>query len=296
MIKLMRKPKNSTREQVAVSYMDSLSNWGRWGAKDELGTINLITNKKSAEAGALIKSGTLLSCARPIETSTRPDMAHGALRYMIDDGEGRDNILANKIHMRRGALEFIGMVFHGDAITHIDAPSHYFWKGKMYNDRPADTVSSRGGVGASDAEILNKGVFTRGILLDCGKSIGAVSVDDLIAAEKKAGVRASSGDALLIRGGKPLAFETTKWLYEREVAVIGSDTSNDYKHDEFAAMDSPFHTICLAAMGLWILDNCDLENLAKTCEKQNRREFAFFIAPLRLKNVTGSPVNPIAIF
>ena len=29
----------------AVSYLDSLSNWGRWGADDEFGTLNLITDE-----------------------------------------------------------------------------------------------------------------------------------------------------------------------------------------------------------------------------------------------------------
>jgi len=283
-------------EKEVVGYMKSLSNRGRWGNGDELGSINFITPEKIKKASGLVSEGRTISCARPISTSTRPDMNKEAMRYMIDDGEGRENVAPDKIHKRRGALEFIGMVFHGGSITHIDAPSHYFWRGKMYNGRPADTVSSRGGAGASDAEVLKNGIFTRGILLDCSKSTGAVSISDLQKAEKKSQIKVSTGDVLLVRGGKPLAVETAEWLYEREVAVIGSDTANDYKHDEFKNIDSPFHTVCLAAMGLWILDNCDLEELAKVCRKKKRWEFAVFISLLRLKHVTGSPVNPIAIF
>jgi kynurenine formamidase len=49
-------------------------------------------------------------------------------------------------------------------------------------------------------------------------------------------------------------------------------------------------------MGMWIIDGCDLEALARTCRELGRWEFMFFAAPLRLKNSTGSPMNPVAIF
>jgi kynurenine formamidase len=47
---------------------------------------------------------------------------------------------------------------------------------------------------------------------------------------------------------------------------------------------------------MWILDNFELEALAETCQELGRWSFMLVIAPLRLKNTTGSPVNPIAIF
>ena len=34
--------------------MRTLSNWGRWGKDDELGTINLITPEKRAAAARLV--------------------------------------------------------------------------------------------------------------------------------------------------------------------------------------------------------------------------------------------------
>src|SRR5438874_918639 len=38
-----------------------LSNWGRWGDKDEVGTLNLITPKKRLQAAACVRSGTIHS-------------------------------------------------------------------------------------------------------------------------------------------------------------------------------------------------------------------------------------------
>ena len=49
-------------------------------------------------------------------------------------------------------------------------------------------------------------------------------------------------------------------------------------------------------MGLWLIDNGNLEDLARACAERNRWEFLLTVAPLRLKGVTGSPVNPIAVF
>ena len=45
------------------------------------------------------------------------------MRFMVDSGEGRDTVSPERALQRRGAAEFIGMVFHGYTITHVDAPS-----------------------------------------------------------------------------------------------------------------------------------------------------------------------------
>ena len=49
-------------------------------------------------------------------------------------------------------------------------------------------------------------------------------------------------------------------------------------------------------MGLWLIDNMNLEDVARVAGERKRWEFLLTVAPLRLKNVTGSPVNPIAVF
>ena len=64
----------------------------------------------------------------------------------------------------------------------------------------------------------------------------------------------------------------------------------------YSALASPIHQVDIVAMGLWILDNPDLEQLSQSCRERNRWEFLLSIGPLPLHNTTGSPVNPIAIF
>lgn len=297
-------------EKEVLNYLDSLSNWGRWGKEDELGTVNFINPEKVKKSLALVRDGVSVTCARPIESSPEPDLKTQALRKEIDTGEGR-----------RAGLEYIGMIFHGKSITHIDSPAHYFWKGKMYNDRPANLVSPREGAQANDVEVLRNGVVTRGVLLDVAAAKNKkwldpeeeVTVADLEVAEKASGIQVESGDVLLVRTGNYKRFLETKevleipqepglgaaampWLHRKEVSIIGSDTANSHKSNEYQNISNPFHVVSLVSMGLWILDNCNLEDLAAVCQEKNRWEFLISINPLRLKNVTGSPVNPVAVF
>jgi hypothetical protein len=49
-------------------------------------------------------------------------------------------------------------------------------------------------------------------------------------------------------------------------------------------------------LGLWLIDNMNLEDIAHACADRSRWEFLLTLAPLRLRNVTGSPLNPVALF
>jgi hypothetical protein len=77
---------------------------------------------------------------------------------------------------------------------------------------------------------------------------------------------------------------------------MGSDTGNDVSPAQYPKVPQPIHQVGITAMGLWILDNADLEALAEACASRRRYEFMVSIGPLPLHNTTGSPVNPIAVF
>ena len=83
---------------------------------------------------------------------------------------------------------------------------------------------------------------------------------------------------------------------ERGIAVLGTDTGNDIIPAPYPNVIQPIHQVGIVAMGLWILDNANLEDLAVECALRNRWEFMLSMGPLKLTNTTGSPVNPIAIF
>ena len=308
-------------EGQVLEWMKSLSNQGRWGADDQSGCLNLISPAKRKQAAALVQDGVTVSCARPIVTDITPDITFQVQRYMVDSGEGRDTDPPERRQTRRGAAEFIGMVFHGGTITHIDALSHYSWEGVMYNGRPASLVTSREGAQSHSIEAASDGIVTRGVLLDITRVRGVdwlasddpVMPQDLEAAERLEGVRVEEGDILLVRTGnyrkrlelgpvpgtEPMTacqVACVPWFRERGVAMLGTDTSNDIRPGQYATVLSPLHTLCLVTLGLWLIDNANLEELAAACQQRGRYEFLLALGPLRLASVTGSPVNPIAVF
>src|SRR5216684_3862809 len=262
-----------------VKMLSSLSNWGRWGKDDELGTINLITPAKRKQAAALVRDGVPVSCARPIVTNDiSVDTAFQPLRLMVDSGEGRDHDSRERLLARRGASEFIGMVFHGYTITHVDTPAHYFWQGKIYNGRSCNLITSREGAQVESVDLLHDGVVSRGVLLDVAAVRGrwlesgeGVMPEDLEAAEAAAGVRVEPGDILLIRtgyygrrlkqgprsplkDGSPAAHVAcAPWFRARGVAMLGTDTHNDVSPTTHPAVGHPLHIACLVAMGLWLI-------------------------------------------
>ena len=308
-------------EATVLEWMASLSNWGRWGGEDQLGCLNLISQAKRRQAAALVQDGITVSCARPIVTDITPDITYQVQRYMVDSGEGRETDPIERRRTRAGAAEFIGMVFHGQTITHIDALSHYSWRGQLYNGKPVSLITSREGAQTHSIEAASDGIVTRGVLLDITRVKDvpwltpgyAVMPQDLEAAEKLQGVRVEEGDILFVRTGYyrqrleegpvPNSVPMTAcqvacvpWFKERGIAMLGTDTSNDVRPSYYTEMRLPLHTLCLVSLGLWLIDNANLEQLAETCLQHNRYEFLLSLGPLRLRNVTGSPVNPIAVF
>jgi len=95
-------------EAQVREYLKTLSNWGRWGSEDELGTINLITPAKRQAAARLVTQGESVTCARPITTDITPETTVQPMRFMVDSGEGRDTVSPERALQRRGAAEFIG--------------------------------------------------------------------------------------------------------------------------------------------------------------------------------------------
>ena len=233
-------------EADVLKMLDSLSNWNRWGADDQLGTLNFITPDKRKRAAALVQEGVSVSCSRPISTEITADTGFQPMRFMVDSGEGRDTASRDRILERRGAAEFIGMVFHGYTITHIDTPAHYFWDGRMYNGRSCNLITSREGAQVEAVDLLRDGVVSRGVLLDVAAVKGrwleageGVMPEDLEAAEKAQGVRVEPGDILLVRtgyygrrraegarnpgkdGSPAVHVASLPWIRERSVAMLG---------------------------------------------------------------------------
>ena len=218
------------------------------------------------------------------------------------------------------AKDFVGVDYHNDGHTHVDALCHVAYDGSLYNGRPQSSVSA-GGASVHSIEVLNNGLAGRGVLLDIPRLRGVrwlepgehVSRDELEAAEAEQGVTVRDGDILLVRTGHARRLDelgpwdtpaakaglhptAVPFLAERRVAALGSDGNSDTAPSSTEGVSFPIHVLTLNAMGLHLLDYLQFEDLRAVCERDGRWEFLFVAAPLRMAGGTGSPLNPIAIF
>jgi hypothetical protein len=80
------------------------------------------------------------------------------------------------------------------------------------------------------------------------------------------------------------------------VALIAADASQDVSPSGYEVVDIPIHQVGIVAMGLWMIDSANFEELAQHCRETGRWEFLFTLAPIRFPGVTGSPLTPLAVF
>src|ERR1700722_14348634 len=125
-----RYPRNLTKADID-RWMTELSNWGRWGKDDQAGTINLITPEKRKQAAALVKDGVSVSMSAnadiEIEGAAPQQAPHSWQHVMKSTGVGRQDCFV---------LDTYSMSYHNSISTHLDALSHFFYAGKMYNGFP----------------------------------------------------------------------------------------------------------------------------------------------------------------
>lgn len=307
-----------------LGYREQLSNWGRWGEDDELGTLNFITAERRREAAMQVRDGRSVSLSVPVATVAGHRNPTPAQHYVM--------------HAPRGSRDFIGLIFHGFTNTHIDGLCHVFGSGGvMYNGRPASAVSSAGAA-AGSIDHWREGIFTRGVLYDIPRLRGQdfVGADepvhgwDLQDAAAAQGIEPRPGDAALVRSGKepflqahpeisllgqPATYQANgevvktpgvhasalEFLYETDAALLGWDFLDAAQQGYPSTIESdpkatPLHQIAIPYMGLALLDNMQLEDLAATCAELGRWEFLFVVSPLVVTGGTGSPVNPLALF
>jgi len=295
---------------------DELKTWGRWSDSRILGTLNHLAARQTTAAAGLVRSGRTVTLSLPINTEIGPDNPRPAVHSM-----SRNHPPAAAPGMVGFATDFLGIDFHGNCHSHIDALCHVSYRGELYDGVPATSV---GPAGASVQTIddLRHGLVGRGVMLDIPRLRGtawlepgeAVTGDELEAAERDQDVRLEPGDIFVFRTGEHRRrLERGPWdmgkigraglhptalrlLAEREVAVFAPDGDGEVLPSPVDGVAAPIHCLQVVAMGMATMDSLQLEDLAAVCEDEGRWEFLFLAAPLRILAGTGSPLNPIAVF
>jgi kynurenine formamidase len=290
-------------------YGAGMTNWGRWGEADEQGAANLLGTETVLSAVAEVRTGEVLRLAAPIVGGRgfglvgRPDPVH----LMIRDGGD----YAAGLPERGGfgfADDMLTVPTHG--VTHLDALSHVWREGLMYNGVPAGNVTSRGARKLGIEKIPP--IVTRGVFVDAARpgtrtAAEPVHLGELRSLLDDAEVELRAGDALLVRTGwlaaahagradasawGGLHFDCGAWLAQQDVALVGADNPGV---EAFPSGDPdcqvPMHLELIRGHGILLGELLDLEPLAAA----GRATFLFAVAPLPLVGGVGSPAVPLAI-
>ena len=294
-----------------------VNNWGRWGADDEIGTLNLITDEVVREAAATVRTGRRIPLALPLQQD-------GVQTGMIP---GRVNPLHAMVQINQELFGPGSVACSDDAVTmglqaatHWDALPHVSHSSRLYNGRPAGTVTAHGGAAFSGID-KPRPLVSRGVLLDVARALGRdrlpgghpVTPEELDAAEELAGVRVRPGDIVLIRTGQiqtylagdkhayaypspGLSVRTPEWFHARDVAAVANDTLTfEIFPPEIEDLWLAVHALHLVEMGMLQGQNWNLEELSTACGETGRYAFLLSATPEPFIGGTGSPVAPVAI-
>lgn len=286
----------------------------RWGAGDQLGAANLMTNERIKAAADLVTKGKVYSLGMVIGPDT-PAFPPRSLSLTVlqpgqngNSGLGENNFTYNDDIF----MGWLGIGSQIDGLGHAGV-DHVYYGGRSYDDfAPASGLTELG---------LDKlpGLVGRGVLLDMAAYYGtemveegvAYTEEDIKAAAEAQGVEIREGDVVLFNANwmdllegenadpkrfgaaEPgLGVSGAEYLAEIGVMAVGADTWGmevvpaETEGDAFRV-----HQILQPEHGIYILENMDTRELAE----DKAYEFLFVLGQARLEGAVQMIINPIAI-
>jgi kynurenine formamidase len=297
-----------------------LSNWGRWGDDDEIGTMNFVTQEKRVASMAAVRSGKTFDLGMPFDQNG-PFQDASLLAHRINP---RHLMVMNPWDSLSGDGSFFAddMIIMGlQSATQWDGLCHVGYDGYFYNNVPIKSFTTAAGATKNDFPKVNDRLVSRAVLLDIARLKGVdvlpdsyeITGADLLAAEKRQGVAVESGDILLLRTGAYRYFldgdrehflrnapgpglDTCRFLYDREVAAIAVDNySGEVMPSPIPGAAVPWHQVILRDMGMTLGEMFNFEDLAADSEADGQWESLFCGTGVKVTGSVGSPVSPIAI-
>ncbi len=206
---------------------------------------------------------------------------------------------------------------HGS--PNIDALGHISDNMKLFGGADAAANESPAGLLTLGIENYPKERFiNHAVLLDVArfKKVDAlapgqeITAADLEATAKSEGVDIQPGDSVLIRTGYGKFFEAdrakfagfrpgpgedaARWLASKKIFLTGDDQMSFEVVPEKGTI-FPCHRILIADNGIYLVENLNLEELAKALAELKVYEFALILNPPRIRGATGAAANAFAI-
>ena len=314
---------------------ERVTNWGRWGPDDQIGTLNLVDGAARLRGVASVVDGAAFHLGIPMSE------AEGIQMGFI---EGRVNPSHTMVSVNAPqSADPAWIAFSEDVVsfamqcaTHWDGLAHCSYGagpdgGRLYNGYPASSITEAGAalLGIQQIDTL----VSRGLLLDVARAKGLellepgypITPADLDAACALGTLDVEPGDVVLVRtgqaahlalpgrpgiGGKPpvrdlvaytwptpgLTVATAGWFHDHDVAAVAIDNVVlEVYPCESDDLFLPVHLLHLVEMGMTQGQNWFLDELADACAADGRYSFLLDATPLPFTGALGSPVNPVAL-
>jgi kynurenine formamidase len=307
---------------------EKFKNWGRWGPKDEIGTLNHTSAQDIVAAARLVRKGKVISLALNFDNNG-PQGAKSKYPAM-----GRINpvhtMLRTGTDAYSGVLDHRGIRAADDMVvmplqcgTQWDGLGHIFYENYMWNGYDCREVTSNGaqkcGIEKTKSKMVGRGVF-----LDVARALGkkwlddgyGITIADLDKTAKLQNVAVKRGDFVIVRTGQMEAkleagswdgypggdapgfsFETLEWIKRTELAALASDTwgCEVRPNESEQGINQPWHWITIPMMGMTMGEIFYVKDLADDCAADKVYEFLFVAPALPITGAVGSPTNPLAI-
>ncbi|WP_295683886.1 cyclase family protein [uncultured Nevskia sp.] len=305
---------------------NSPRNWGRWGAEDEVGSLNFLTSAEVLRGVAAVRQGKTYTLQIPMGKPGGDPVWPGRNQSQ------RINVMDHGHWLCGKGVEFPGNIEYADDVmfmylqgsTQYDALGHVWCDDKLYNGYDANTTI--GGMSkASVYPLAERGIVGRAVLIDMARHRAKPVLDpgetfthlDLLAAAEKQGVTIQKHDILIIRTGWIGSFyerdrvefyknfvepgltyspELVSWFHEMEIPNLVTDTiANEVTMDPVSGVALPLHIALMSNLGVTFTEICQLDPLAADCAADGQWSFLYVAAPLKVINGSGAPVNPVVI-
>lgn len=290
---------------------DSACKISEWGADDQIGAANRITEATIKKASRLIKTGKTYSLGLTIDSSM-PAFAPRSLSLTV--------VQPNQQEGNRpfGDMTYNDDIFNGwlGVGSQIDGLGHLGHKGVYYNCNEAKDFAAIDGLTRLGIENVPP-IVARGIVLDMAAHFGVshleagqfFTVDDVKAVAKKQRTPIREGDVVLFHTGwtdaklksDPTAWvsgepgqseEVAQYLASKKVVAVGADTWGvDVVPSQVASRPFQGHVIYLKENGIYILEVMNTGPLVR----DKAFEFMFVLGQAKVKGAVQMLINPTAI-
>lgn len=292
----------------------------RYGADDQIGTLNELTPERVLTALRLVKTGERLSLGRIIDENI-PVFPGRYWRQTVDMTPHVTNLRRPDAHGKGWGEEEINWITEIQAGTfqvgtQLDSIGHIQIGDRFYNGWQVKDVVESWGLNRFGTETIPP-IIGRGVLVDVAAAKGverldpgyAITVADVEAALERQHGTIGAGDIVVVHtgwgglwgvdntrflSGEPgPGLDLVHWLYDRHIAALGTD-SWSIGPVPGEDPDRPFLVpqTMYVKMGLFGFENLATEELAR----RGVHEFLFVNTQGRTRGSTAAFVAPAAVF